>query len=201
MTENDLKQLKDLPVPPPAEGAREAAVAAALAAFESAAVPHAGAPQGSAVPPRLRNTSSISEGSSKMRFRRPVAIAASIIVLALVVPFTLHLTLTPRVAHRVAPQDKLAALPRRLSLSHIQRTCLRRRRPPQPQPPMWTARAAQLRRVLRYPPALGLKRRAVPLGTSAFSSTQSRPRRRRMRRKRKRPRRLQGFQNRWHRTR
>ena len=46
-----------------------------------------------------------------MRFRRPVAIAASIIVLALVVPFTLHLTLTPRVAHRVAPQDKLAALP------------------------------------------------------------------------------------------
>ena len=46
-----------------------------------------------------------------MRFRRPVAIAASIVVLALVVPFTLHLTLTPRVAHRVAPQDKLAALP------------------------------------------------------------------------------------------
>jgi Ca-activated chloride channel homolog len=111
MTENDLKQLKDLPVPPPAEGAREAAVAAALAAFESAAVPHAGAPQGSAVLSRLRNTSSISEGSSKMRFRRPVAIAASIIVLALVVPFTLHLTLTPRVAHRVALQDKLAALP------------------------------------------------------------------------------------------
>ena len=35
MTENDLKQLKDLPVPPPAEGAREVAVAAALAAFES----------------------------------------------------------------------------------------------------------------------------------------------------------------------
>ena len=53
-----------------------------------------------------------------MRFRRPVAIAASIIVLALVVPFTLHLTLTPRVAHRVAPQDELGGLARSGSASH-----------------------------------------------------------------------------------
>ena len=80
-----------------------------------------------------------------MRFRRPVAIAASIIVLALVVPFTLHLTLTPRVAHRVAPQDKLAALPEAAQPLTHPANCLRRRRPSQPQPPMWTARAAQSR--------------------------------------------------------
>ena len=30
MTENDLKQLKDLPVPPPAEGARNAGIAVFL---------------------------------------------------------------------------------------------------------------------------------------------------------------------------
>ena len=103
MTEDELKRLKDLPVPAPSEGAREAAIAAALAAFEpAAAAPYAGAPQGNAVPPRLRDTTSISEGSSRMRFRRPVAIAASIVVLALVVPFTVHLTLTPRVAQQDA---------------------------------------------------------------------------------------------------
>src|SRR5262245_46083722 len=94
MTEAELRRLKDLPVPAPREGAKEAAVAAALAAFKPAAAENVDAPQGSAAPPRLRSTSSISEGSSKMRFRRPVAIAASIVVLALVVPFTTHLMLT-----------------------------------------------------------------------------------------------------------
>src|SRR5262245_23448566 len=133
MTEKELRRLKDLPVPAPREGAREAAVAAALAAFEAVAVPDAGAPQGSAVPPRLRNTSSFSEGRAKMRFRRPVAIAASIAVLALAAPFALHLVRTaPQQQDRVASvakppeppapqvsqppardeQDKLAALPK-----------------------------------------------------------------------------------------
>ena len=35
MTENDLKQLKELPVPRPPKARGQAAVAAALAAFES----------------------------------------------------------------------------------------------------------------------------------------------------------------------
>jgi Ca-activated chloride channel family protein len=115
MTEDDLKRLKDLPVPAPAEGAREAAVAAALAAFEAAA-PYVGAPQGSAGLPRLRDTTSVSEGSSRMRFRRPVAIAASIVVLALVVPFTAYLMLLPTTQrdhyYLVPPQDRLAQKPR-----------------------------------------------------------------------------------------
>src|SRR5215510_852865 len=112
MTEEELTRLKDLPVPPPTEGAREAAIAAALAAFEPAAAHNASAPQGRGVLPRLRDTSSISEGSSKMRFRRPAAIAASIAALAVAVPlFMTHLVRTPRVADQVAPNDKLAALP------------------------------------------------------------------------------------------
>jgi Ca-activated chloride channel family protein len=133
MTEDELRRLKDLPVPPPSEGAKEAAVAAALAAFEIGTIANAAPPQGSAIPPRLRNTSSISEGSSKMRFRRPMAIAASITVLAFAaVPFTLHLLSPPDdgVAYLYPPprdwlgrvvrqektaqeqrQDKVAALP------------------------------------------------------------------------------------------
>ena len=86
MTENELKRLKDLPIPPPSEGAKRAAVAAALAAFNPRLPKFTGEPQANAVPPRLRNTSSISEGNSKMRFRLPVAIAASIVVLALACP-------------------------------------------------------------------------------------------------------------------
>jgi Ca-activated chloride channel family protein len=133
MTENELKRLKDLPVPAPAEGTREAAVAAALAAFERVATSQSVSPQGKGVPPRLRNTSSISEGIHKMRFRRPVAIAASIVVLALAaVPFAMHLLSPPHdgVAYMVPPprdwlgrevrqervaqeqrRDKVAALP------------------------------------------------------------------------------------------
>jgi Ca-activated chloride channel family protein len=112
MTEDELKRLKELPVPAPAAGARERAVAAALAAFEPALSPDIGAPQGSAALPRLRDTSSISEGSSKMRYRRPAAIAASIVALAVAVPlFMTHLVRTPTGPDRVAPHDKLAALP------------------------------------------------------------------------------------------
>src|SRR5262245_52036095 len=103
MTEDDLKRLQHLPVPAPREGAKEAALAAALAAFKAVAPAHAGAPQGSTVPPRLRDTSS-SEGSSRMRFRRPAAIAASIAVLVVAVPFTLYLVQAPTVPERGGPQ-------------------------------------------------------------------------------------------------
>jgi Ca-activated chloride channel homolog len=112
MTEDDLKRLKELPVPAPREGAKEAAITAALVAFKAGASSDAGAPQGSAVLPRLRDTSSVSEGSSKMRYRRPAAIAASIAVLAVAVPlFMTHLVRTHTGPDRVAPHDKLAALP------------------------------------------------------------------------------------------
>jgi len=114
MTENELKRLKDLAVPPPDEGAKEAALAAALAAFERPAVADAGTPpgrpQGNAAPQRLRGISAISEGKARMRFRRPMAIAASIAVLALAVPLTLHLMRTPPQPEQ--RQDKLASLPK-----------------------------------------------------------------------------------------
>jgi Ca-activated chloride channel homolog len=112
MTEDELDQLKSLPVPAASKGARAAALAAGLAAFGRAAAENAAAPQGRAVPPRLRDMTSISEGSSRMRFRRPAAIAASIVVLALIVPSTAYLLLTQQFAHRVEPQDKLAEKPR-----------------------------------------------------------------------------------------
>jgi len=66
-----------------------------------------------------------------MRFRRPVAIAASIVVLALAVPFTLHLTQTPRVAHQEQPRDKLAALPKP---APVQPPAQPRSEPPAPAP-------------------------------------------------------------------
>jgi Ca-activated chloride channel family protein len=108
MTEIELERLKDLPVPPPSDGAREAAVAAALAAFEAAAPAGAAAPQGNAVPLRPRGTTSIADGSSKMRFRRPVAIAASIAVVALALPVTLHLMRT-----QTSRQDKIEVASKR----------------------------------------------------------------------------------------
>ena len=107
MTENELRRLKDLPIPPPSEEAKKAAVDAALVAFNPPLPKFTGEPQANAVPPRLRNTSSISEGNSKMRFRLPVAIAASIVVLALAVPFTLHLT---RTHEATLHKDKVAAV-------------------------------------------------------------------------------------------
>ena len=107
MTENELRRLKDLPIPPPSEEAKRAAVDAALVAFNPPLPKFTGEPQANAVPPRLRNTSSISEGNSKMRFRLPVAIAASIVVLALAVPFTLHLT---RTHEAKLHKDKVAAV-------------------------------------------------------------------------------------------
>src|SRR5262249_47199726 len=120
MTEDELDQLKSLPVPAAREGARAAAVAAGLAAFARAAAPDVGTPQGPAVPPRLRDMTSISERSSRMRFRRPAAIAASIVVLALSVPFTAYLMLTQQVAHRVEPQHKLAQKPREDKVAAVQ---------------------------------------------------------------------------------
>ena len=107
MTENELRRLKDLPIPPPSEEAKRAAVDAALVAFNPPLPKFTGEPQANAVPPRLRNTSSISEGNSKMLFRLPVAIAASIVVLALAVPFTLHLT---RTHEAKLHKDKVAAV-------------------------------------------------------------------------------------------
>src|SRR5215468_8470799 len=118
MTEDDLKRLKHLPVPPPREGAKAAAVAAALVAFKAAAAHQdADAPQGSELLPRLRDTS-VSEGSSRMRFRRPAAIAASIAVLAFAaVPLALHFLprrdhmfylVPPRKLAQEQPQEKVA---------------------------------------------------------------------------------------------
>src|SRR5262245_50768523 len=148
MTEAELRQLKDLPVPPPREGAREAAVAVALAALQPAtAADRSGAPQEIAVPPRLRSTSSISKGNSKMVFRSPAAIAASIITLAIVVPATLHLTRAP--THDVAP---------RRSVRHVAT------------PPMQTvAREASLPRVVEWDKGPSNAPSPVQFGTTTSS--------------------------------
>jgi Ca-activated chloride channel family protein len=106
MTDTELERLKDLPVPPSADGAREAALAAALAAFA------AGAPQGDAEPSRQRSASSISEGRKRMRFRSPMAIAASIAVLVVAVPIATQLMRTAPPLQEPPRQDKLAALPK-----------------------------------------------------------------------------------------
>ena len=132
MTENELRRLKDLPIPPPSEEAKRAAVDAALVAFNPPLPKFTGEPQANAVPPRLRNTSSISEGNSKMRFRLPVAIAASIVVLALAVPFTLHLT---RTHEATLHKDKVAAV------SELQAPAPAALTSVQSQQCMWTGRA------------------------------------------------------------
>jgi Ca-activated chloride channel family protein len=122
MTEDELRRLKDLPVPPPSEGAREAAVAAALAAFEIDAIADAAGPQGRAAPPRLRSTSAISEGTRKMRFRRPAAIAASIAVLAFAaMPFAVLPMLSPDRAGRLPLESRLMPEQPRDRQAHEQR--------------------------------------------------------------------------------
>jgi Ca-activated chloride channel homolog len=74
-----------------------------------------------------------------MRFRRPVAIAASLVVLALAVPFALHLTAPrlqqePPLEYRLA-QDKLAAVPKPAPVEPKAPTDEPKAAAPQPPPP------------------------------------------------------------------
>src|SRR5262245_55332249 len=82
MTDHDLNNLKNLPVPPARRGAREAAVAVALQAFKTAQPRAAGDSQES-------SDESI-RGSRRIHSRPRIAMAASLALIALAVPLVLH---------------------------------------------------------------------------------------------------------------
>src|SRR5215813_6513200 len=82
MTDHDLNNLKNLPVPPARRGAREAAVAVALQAFKTAQPRAAGDSQES-------SDDSI-RSSRRIHARRRIAMAASLALIALAVPLVLH---------------------------------------------------------------------------------------------------------------
>ena len=92
MTDYDLSRLKELPVPLPREGAKTAAVDAALEAYSQAAANLSEQAQGSPAPRRPTNASPTAERSRPMRFRLPIAIAATVAAIAIAVPVALHLT-------------------------------------------------------------------------------------------------------------
>lgn len=85
MTEHDLSKLKDLPVPPPGDDAKRAALAAAMAAFDEKSQSDA---KGSVAPTRLNDASSRTAGRKKMRqtFHFNRALAASIAALMIGAP-------------------------------------------------------------------------------------------------------------------
>jgi Ca-activated chloride channel family protein len=91
MTEDKLNALTDLPPPPPRAGAKTAALAAAIAAFEKAAENIAGQPQGKRAPGRPMHAS---QHKRRRKMRAPIfyKIAASIAVVAVAVPTTLYFT-------------------------------------------------------------------------------------------------------------
>ena len=93
----DLKGLKDLPVPPPREEARTAAIEAASEAFRLAGTTPFAHPQGNLQTPGLMGASAVSKRLKPMRWRLPVALAASVMMLAIAVPVTLHLLRPPHV--------------------------------------------------------------------------------------------------------
>lgn len=97
MTDDDLKRLKDLPVPPARAEAKATALAAAMAAFdagdatsEAAAKKNDDASQGCAEPVRLTHASQ-TRRRSLMRVSSHYKIAASISVLLIAAPLTYHM--------------------------------------------------------------------------------------------------------------
>jgi Ca-activated chloride channel homolog len=98
MIDDDLKRLKDLPVPSARAEARAAALAAAMAAFdasdatiEAATKKNDDAPQGCAEPIRLTHASQQTRRRSLMRVSSHYKIAASISVLLIAAPLTYHM--------------------------------------------------------------------------------------------------------------
>jgi Ca-activated chloride channel family protein len=101
MTDHDLSRLKELPVPSPREGSKATAVNAALEAYSlsrgrlanvkpvSALFEKA---QGSFALGRPTDASATAGRSKSMRYRLPMAIAATVAAVSIAVPVTLHLT-------------------------------------------------------------------------------------------------------------
>jgi hypothetical protein len=92
MTGDKLQSLKDMPVPPPSEAARASALAAAVAAFDSAGKENDAGPQENAAPARLTHASPQTQRRRSMRANYfQYKIAASIAVLVFAVPTALYL--------------------------------------------------------------------------------------------------------------
>ena len=82
MTDHDLNNLKNLPVPPARRGAREAAVAVALQTFKTAQARAAGDSQ--------QSSNDSIRGSRRIDSRPRIAMAASLALIALAVPLVLY---------------------------------------------------------------------------------------------------------------
>ena len=92
MNEDELKRLKDLPVPPPRKEAHAAAFAAAMAAFGAAEEKSNGAAQENGAAGRLTLASTQTQRSRLMRAKFfNYRIAASIAVLILALPMALYM--------------------------------------------------------------------------------------------------------------
>jgi Ca-activated chloride channel family protein len=89
MTDHDLNNLKNLPVPPSRRGAREAAVAVALQAFKTAQPRAADAPQASSDARQVKEADEAIGRSRPIHARRLIAMAASAALFALAVPLVL----------------------------------------------------------------------------------------------------------------
>jgi Ca-activated chloride channel homolog len=89
MTERDLRNLKDLPVPGTRPEARARAHAAAMEAFDTAGEDSDRAPQGTDAANRQTNAQT-NPRRSWMRSRQSYAIAASLAVMAIALPATLY---------------------------------------------------------------------------------------------------------------
>jgi Ca-activated chloride channel family protein len=158
MTNYDLDDMKNLPVPPARRGAREAAVAAAMQAFKAAQAKSA-----DDTPNARANQQGRQEGrdgsaswrSSGMHRRVLIALAASVTVIALAVPVTLNV-LDTRTATNVDPGEAAPAARSNPSLA-----------PPPPD----AARAARLTAV-SVPPGAVEAGSSPPLAAPAGRSLQ-----------------------------
>ena len=92
MTERDLTRLKDLPVPPPRDAAKRAALGAALDAFDKSAN-NADEPQGSEHSARLTSAPHPAVRRKFMQFTRSqYALAASVAALMIAAPMAFQVT-------------------------------------------------------------------------------------------------------------
>jgi Ca-activated chloride channel homolog len=96
MTEYDLDNLQNLPVPPARRGAREAAVAAAVEAFKVKQMKRAESPQ---------DVAGLKPDVVRVRVRPLIASAASVAAIALAIPLALHILNTRTSTSVFNPSD------------------------------------------------------------------------------------------------
>jgi Ca-activated chloride channel homolog len=90
MTDHDLNNLKNFPVPPARRGAREAAVAVALQAFKTAQPSTADDSQESSDTLQVKVSVGSTRRSRRMHDHRLIALAASLALIVLALPLAFH---------------------------------------------------------------------------------------------------------------